>query len=145
MQFRRMTLDDLDQVAAFSMAGLRAHLYPLWPSQEKVRHVVRHFIESETDFHLAAFDGERMVGGIAAAVTEMLWFERCEATVVMFRAQTAGVGAGLLDDMKTWAARDMRIRRVQIACEFDAPKAMARYLAMRGFKHQQVMAVAYKE
>ena len=52
MQFRRMTLDDLDQVAAFSMAGLRAHLYPLWPSQEKVRHVVRHFIESETDFHL---------------------------------------------------------------------------------------------
>jgi hypothetical protein len=143
--YRRVTEADIANIAAFAIAGLRAHLYPLWVSTEKVLHVVRHFINTKRDFQLAAFDGDQIVGAIGAVVTEMLFFERCEATVLIFRATQPGVGAALILEMQAWADEDMRIRRVQFPCEFDATRAMPRYLRMHGFTRQQVLAVAYKE
>lgn len=138
-----MRPEDMETVYRFTVSGLRPHLYPLVLSPEKVRAVIRHFVESPHDFHLAAFDGEEMVGGIAAAVTPMLWFERAQADVVMCRAVRAGVGRRLLGDMMAWARSDMRVKRVVFPLEFDAPRAMGRYLRTLGFEPPQGMAVAF--
>lgn len=143
--YRRITEEDIAPMVDFAITGLRAHLYPMWPSQEKVLHVVRHFINTKRDFQFAAFLDGRIVGALGAVVTEMLFFERCEATVLIFRATVPGVGAELIRRMQEWCASEMRIRRVQFPCEFDAPRSMARYLRMQGFNRQQVLAVAYKE
>lgn len=145
MLYRRLLPSDLEAAQRFCIEGLRPRLYPLWVDPSKVGGVLGHFINSDSDFHLAAFDEQgQIVGGIAAVVSEMLWFERCEATVVMFRAAVPGVGDQLLGALKVWADRNMRVRRIQLPCEFDAKPAMRRYLAMRGFTWPQTMAVLYK-
>lgn len=144
MEYRRITDADIAPMMAYAIEGLRADLYPLWVSKDKVLHVVQHFIRSPRDFQLAAFQDGRIVGAIGAVVSEMLFFERCEASVLIFRATKPGVGSKLIRSMLEWADADMRIRRIQFPCEFDAPRAMPRYLRMHGFTHQQTLAVRYR-
>lgn len=131
-------------MANFCIEGMRVHLYPMRLSLAKVQAAVSHFMYSTSDFHLAAFDGPHVVGGIAAAVTESPWFERCDCTVVMFRAVVPGVGRKLLGAFRNWVDDDMRIRRAFVPLEFDADKRMQRLLARYGFSVTQTVCTHMK-
>lgn len=143
IEYRRIQPVDAAQAAAFAIEGMRPDLYPMRLSQEKVEATIEHFMRSTSDFHLAAFDGDRVVGGIAATVYESPFFERCDATVVMCRATLPGVGRKLVAALKTWAEDDIRIRRVMFQTEFDARPGMLRLL--RGFGFSRVSAVCAME
>ena len=123
---------------------MRPDLYPMLLSLPKINATIRHFSESATDFHLAAFDGARMVGGIAAAVTPLHWFERCAAHVVMGRAVVPGVGRKLIAALKAWADNDMRIRSVQWPQEFHGDPRICRLLERYGFRQQVTTCIYYK-
>ena len=108
----------------------------LRPSPVKVRGVVEHFARTPSDFHLVAFEAGRVVGAIAACVTEMLFFERCEATVVMCQARgTPGVGRELIG----------RLRRVQFPIEIQARPGFERLLRGFGFHAVHKTAIYNKE
>lgn len=140
-----MLPDDVPAVAAFAIEGMRVHKYPgLRVSEPKVRAVVEHFERSHSDFHLCAFKGDELVGAIAAAVVEMPFFERYEAHVVMCRAVEPGSGERLISSLRTWADRDMRIRRVQWPQEFDARPGVARIAARHGFTQRNTNCIYYK-
>lgn len=143
MELRRLRPDDLEQVANYAIEGMRPHLVPLVLSRERVRAVIRHTQSSEQDFHLVAEHDGQIVGAIAALVSPMLWFERWEASVVMCRATHPGAGAQMVRRLMEWARDDPRIKRVVFPIEFDAPRAMARFLRMNGFGAPQGTAVAY--
>lgn len=137
MQYRRLVPGDFAAVAEFAVEGLRPELYTMLLSLPKIHAVIQHFCNSQTDFHLGAFDDKgRLVGGIAAAFNDLLWFERGEAIVVMCRAVVPGVGRELILALKRWADRDMRVRRVQFPLEFDARPGTARLLRSLGFAQQ---------
>lgn len=144
VEFRTITPDDVQQVSDYAITGLRPDLYPMRLSPEKVRATIEHFMRSKSDFHLAAFESGVMVGGIAVAAHESMWFERCDATVVMCRATLPGVGQKLIAALKAWAAEDMRIRRVFFPLEFDADARMARLLSRYGFGVTQTVCVFQK-
>lgn len=144
MEYRRITPADQAQVANFCIDGMRVHLYPMRLSLSKVQATIGHFMYSTSDFHLAAFDGPHVVGGIAAAVSESPWFERADATVVMCRAVVPGVGRKLLARFKEWFDDDIRVRRVIFPLEFDADQRMPRLLARYGFTIAQTMCVHQK-
>lgn len=145
MQFRRLQPQDFEQAQAFAIAGLRPELYPMRLDPGKVRAAIEHFARSPTDFHLGAFEGDRMVGGIAATVHESPWFERCDATIVMFRATLAGVGAALLAGLRTWVDNDVRVRRVFMPLEFDARPGMRRLARRYGFNRTQLVCTFQKD
>lgn len=145
MEYRRITPADVAQVSAFAVEGLRPDLYPMRFSPSKVQATIEHFMRSTGDFHLAAFDGDRLVGGLAAAVYESPWFERCDATVMMCRATAPGVGRRLIAALKAWVEDDMRIRRVFFPMEFDADPRMQRFLSRYGFTQTQVVCAYHKE
>ena len=145
VEYRRIEHHDARQLTEFAIEGLRPHLYPMRLSPEKVHATIEHFMRSNSDFHLAAFDGDRIVGGIAATVYESPWFERCDATVVMCRAIVPGVGRRLLAALKAWVDDDMRIRRVFFPTEFDADARMQRLLARYGFTSTQVVCAYQKD
>lgn len=114
-------------------------------SVEKVRAGIEHFIGSYSDFHLAAFDGDKIVGGIAMAVYESPMWERCEGVVMLCRATDPAAGRELFQTLRAWINNDMRIRRVHFPTEFDAPPAMTRLLRQYGFKRTQVVCAFEKE
>lgn len=134
-------------VAAFAIEGMRADLYPgLRVSEEKVLGVIEHFRKSARDFHLIAVDGGRIVGAIAAAVSQMLFFERCEATVVMCQATAPGAGQHLIGQMVKWARANMMVRRVVFPQEFHAEPRWAEVLERRyGFNMCTTVLVLNKE
>lgn len=144
--FRRITADDIEPMAEFAIEGMRAAAHPaLRVSREKVLAVLRHFLHSHSDFNLAAFNGGRIVGGIAACVSEMPFFERCEAIVVMCQARgEPGVGSELIGRMKSWAKDDFRIRRVQFPEELGARPGFARLLRRHGFDQVQRVCIYTK-
>jgi hypothetical protein len=144
VNFRPITAADLPTVEAFAIEGLRPDLYPLHLSRDKVRAVIGHFAKPNNDFSLAAFDGEQMVGGIAAVVQEQLWFERHEAIVVMCYATVPGVGRTLVRRLMEWVSDEPRVRVVRWPCEFDAPRSMVRLAQMCGFNSFNATASYYK-
>ena len=145
MQYRRITVDDVEQVAAFAAIGLRPHLYPLLHvSMDKVRAVVKHFATSDSDFNLGAFVDGQIVAGIAAVVQPMLYHERSECQVVMCRSESPGAGRHIIKALRDWTDADMRIRRTSFAQEFDVDPRMLKLLARYGFAHQQSVLHYYK-
>lgn len=145
--YRTLQLADVDAVAAFAADGMPSRdAAGLRFSPAKVRSVVEHFAHTPSDFHLVAFDGGQVVGAIAACVTEMLFFERCEATVVMCQARgTPGVGRELIGRLMAWVASDMRVRRVQFPIEIDARPGFERLLRGFGFQAVHRAALFHKE
>jgi hypothetical protein len=140
-----MKPDEYQQVADFAIEGMRCDLYPgLRLQRAKVDHVVQHFGASQSDFHQIAVDGGRVVAALAAAVSDMLFFERSEAHVVMCRSVMPGVGRKLIAALRAWADADMRIRRVQFPQEFHADPRARRMLARYGFT-QQVTTCVYNK
>lgn len=145
MEYRRLTLADIEPVAAFAVEGMRPHLYPAQRlSMEKVRAVVQHFHDSATDFHLLAFDAGRLVAAIAAAVQESLFFERGEAHLVMCRSVAPGAAPAMFRALRTWFDREPRARRMHWPQEFDAPPSMTRLMRRYGFTQSVTTCVLYK-
>lgn len=133
-------------MAAFAIEGMRVDLYPgLELSRLKVEFVTKHFAESFHDFHMVAFEGGRVVGAIAAAVQEPLFFARAEAHVVMCRAVVPGVGRRLIAALRRWADQDARVRRVLFPQEFHADSRALRLLGRYGFTQQMTTCVFNKE
>ena len=133
--YRALQPLDIEPVARFAADGLpMPQSAGVRLSMDKVRAVVRHFAGSASDFHLVAFDGSNVVGAIAACVSEMLFFERCEATVVMCQARgEPGIGRELISRLMAWATSDMRVRRVQFPVEIGARRGFERLLRGHGF------------
>lgn len=145
MEYRRITADEVPAVSAFAIEGMRVDLYPgISVSELKVAFVARHFAESWQDFHLVAFEGGKVVGAIAAAVSDILFFERAEAHVVMCRAVVPGVGRRLIAALRKWADTDDRVRRVLFPQEFHADPRALKLLARYGFT-QQVVSCIYNK
>lgn len=140
--YRALLPQDIEPVARFAAAGMPIPAGAgVRLDMHKIRAVVRHFAHSGSDFHLVAFDGQAVVGAIAACVSEMLFFERCEATVVMCQARGLhGVGRELIGRLMAWARSDMRVRRVQFPIEIQARPGFERLL--RGFGFNQVHRAA---
>ena len=137
--------DEVQQLADFAIEGMQAHRYPLHVSRAKVLAVIEAVRTGANHFGLAAFDGSRIVGAIAALVCDMLFFERCEAHVVMCRAVVPGAGARLIRALQRWAAADMKIRRVHFPVEEGADPRTAKLLTRCGFTRPQTNYLYYKE
>jgi GNAT superfamily N-acetyltransferase len=139
-----ITDEQAHELAQFAVVGLQAHRYPLHVSGAKVAAVVELFRRGAPHFGMVAVQDGRIVGAIAALVSEMLFFERCEAHVVMCRAVVPGVGRHLIRAVRDWARDDMRIRRVLFPIEEGADPRIARLLARYGFDRGQPNAIFYK-
>ena len=144
MEYRRLKPEDRHAVAEFATVGMQAHRYPLRVSAGKVQATVQHFEKSASDFHLVAFDGPTVVGAIAAVVSELPFFERWEAHVVMCRAVVPGVGRRLIAALRAWADQDFRIKRVQFPQEYHADPRALKLLARYGFSQTMTTAIYYK-
>lgn len=146
VEYRRLTLADIEPVAAFAVDGMRPHLYPAQRlSMDKVRAVVRHFHDSASDFHLLAFDAGRLVAAMAAAVQESLFFERAEAHLLMCRATAPGAAPSMFAALRTWFEREPRVRCIRWPQEFDAPPAMTRLMGRYGFRQRAAVCTLYKD
>lgn len=144
MHIRSVQSAEVDLVADFAIEGMRSETVPLVVSRDKVAAVIEHFVRPNRDFNLLAWDGDTLVAGIAVAVSEMLWFERCEAHVIMFRSLKPGVGRTLMRHALAWCKADMRIQRVLWSLEADADLRTTRYAGRYGF-NTQALCVMHKE
>lgn len=125
--YRRLTDADIDAVTDFATEGLDPGRFPLVFSRAKTRSVVEHFSRSTTDFHLVAFDSGRVVGAIAAVVSEMPFFERCEAQIFMLYATVPGVGLKLMRALLGFVNDSLFIRRVVWAQNPDSDPRTASF------------------
>lgn len=142
--YRFATIADIPRLASYAIEGLRPERQQMVLSRPKVEATISHFVHSRSDFSLMAEADGQIVGAIAVLVADMLWFERCEAHVVMCRATKPGVGRELIHRAMQWAWADMRIQRVLWSLEDDAPRATARLARMVGFETSQTLCVAHR-
>lgn len=150
MEYRRITIDDVPQVLALAIEGLQPERVPLVFSRARTEAIVRYFESSDADFHLAAFDGTKVVGLIAAAVADMPFFERGEAHVFVLYATVPGVGRALVRRLLEWFKANPRTQRLVWAQNPGAdPRThrFARWCARQQGAHvtQSTMQCFYKQ
>lgn len=144
IEYRRLTAEDCEPVAAFAIEGMPSH-DGLLLSPQKVRAVVWHFWKSATDFHLVAWEGRKVVGVLAAVVGELLFFERSEAVVVVCQARgVPGVGRELIRRFMAWARESFMVRRVQFPMDLGSRPGYQRLLRRAGFNQTQTVCVMTK-
>jgi hypothetical protein len=146
MEFRRITLEDIERVRPFVVEGMRTHLYPLHLEDAKIDATIQALVDDQRGhWQLAAFENNgRMCGGLGALVCEMPWFERYEAHIIMFRATRPGVGDTLMQRFMQWVRENISVRRVFWPMEFDAPLGMLRLARGYGFNSSHAVASYYK-
>lgn len=145
VELRRLTSEDREAAADFAIVGLRPERVPLLMNRSRVLSVIDGIMSSEQHFHLAAFEDGRIVAGIAVMVTPMLFFERCEAHIVMFFSRKPGAGFRLLREAMRWVRGQPLIRRVLWSLEDDADhERIARIAERHGFKRRHALLAAYK-
>jgi hypothetical protein len=145
LEYRMVTSGEVPQLADFAIEGMQADRFPLHVARDRAVAVIELVRRGAPHFGLAAVQDGRIVGAIAALASEMLFFERWEAHVVMCRAVVPGTGRRLIAAMRKWADDDMKIRRVHFPIEEGADPRMARLLARYGFDRGQSNALFYKE
>lgn len=144
IEYRMVADNEVQQLAAFAIEGMQPHRYPLHVSRFNVVALIRLIQKGEPHFGLAAVRDGEIVGAIAAFVTQMAFFERCEAHVVMCRAVAPGVGRKLISALRSWVDADMKIRRVQFPIEEFADPRIGKLLKRYGFDRVQTNAMYYK-
>ena len=137
IELRSITSADVSAVAGLALEVLReqAEELPVHISAPKVLAAVKFFAEAPPGEHFqrAAFtDDGHCVGAMAALVSEMPFFERCEAQVYFCYAKAPGVGVRLIRKMLDWVKREPRIRRVTwLMNRNEVGERMARVIARR--------------
>jgi len=144
MQFRPVTIEDIDAVEMLAIEGMRPHLYSGHLVPQKIRAAIAHFAKSKTDFNLVAFEDGKPVGAIAAFSNPSMWFERHDAYVCMCFTKRPNIGAHMIDALMKWVDRSFNIRGVIWPQEFDSRPGFARLLRRYGFK-PQTMCVYRKD
>ena len=144
MIYRLATPEDNAELVRFALDALQRQKTPgLLISPSKVEACVRHFTSTEGDFQQVAVQDGRIVAAVAALVTEMPFFERCEAHIYFCWSVVPGAGMRLMRSLMAWFKADFRLRRLVWAMN-EGARPMQGLAARLGFHATTDLYVARK-
>ena len=115
---RKAKPGDLEAITALGIEALEMDAYDnLVISQTKVRDVARHTISAPNDFVWVSVKDDVIVGVFVANIREMLFYERRQASVLMFYCHEAGDGAKLIRKFLKWARSRAIVKLIEFTLE----------------------------
>ncbi len=138
MLIRRATLRDVPAIVDLALEAVSADPLPLVASRERIAIAAQTVIADNGSFCWVAEDDSGIQACVAAEVGPGFWFERMQASVLMFFTRKAGAGVMLLREFARWLKSRPAIKAAIFALEPHADPRIGKLLVRLGFKHQSM-------
>jgi len=118
---RRAVPADIPAIVELAIEALRQGAYEnMVINREKVEAMVRVCLTSPPNFAWIAEHDGQIGGAVGALVHECMFYDRIQATVVMFFCKIRGEGVKLLREFLRWARARPAIKLIAFSLEYDA-------------------------
>lgn len=130
---RRAVLGDIPKLIELSIESVSRDPLPVTISREAMRETLHQVIARQSNFcWVTEKDGE-VVAGVAAMTSYGFWFERQQASVLLYYTRVAGACMPLLREFARWVKSRPAIKLAVFELEPDADPRLERALARLGF------------
>jgi hypothetical protein len=130
---RKATPDDVYGILDLGIEALNTNPYPgLVISNTKIFALAIECISSASHFIMIAEDEDKIVGCVAALVHPMMMYEKSQASVVQFYANSPGCGIKLLREFMKWVDSRPVIKMVCFTLEYRADPRIGKLLRRLG-------------
>jgi len=142
---RQAKPSDIPAIVELGLESLNTEAYDdLVISPERVREVALACVSSSQHFiWVCETDGE-ITGSVAAVVSDMIFYERKQASVVMFLSKTPGEGIKLIRQFLKWARARPIIKMIEFTLEPTADPRIGKLLTRLGLNLKQEMYLQIK-
>src|SRR3990172_4175226 len=118
---RKATTSDIEKLIPLAIEALRIERYPsLVVSKDRIRSMIIEAVSSAQNFARVCERNGELMGAVGAITVPGFWFERYEASVVMFYCKSPGEGMAMLRELLQWFRSRQALKRLTFTCEIDA-------------------------
>lgn len=118
---RKAQPKDVSKIVELGMESLRRNGYEEWfvLDKEKVMDEAKEAVSSPACFVMVSEIAGEIVGVIAARVSPMLFFERSQASVLMFYCRRPGDGTWMMKRLWKWYRGRPAIKRLEFTFDIN--------------------------
>ncbi len=137
MIIRKATPSDIKGIIALGLASLEKDAYEnLIISPDRMQALAQECVSASCNFAWVAEKDGLIVGAVGAIVTDMLFYERKQASVVQFFCNEPGQGVKLLREFMKWCESRPAIKMVCFTLEYNADPRIGLLLNRLGLKQE---------
>ena len=134
---RRATPSDIKGILALGLASLEKDAYEnLVICPEKMELLAKECVSATCNFAWVAEKDGEITGAVCAIVTDMLFYERKQATVLQFFCNQPGEGVKLLREFMKWCEARPAIKMACFTLEYKVDPRIGLVLKRLGLKQE---------
>ena len=130
---RRAQLADVPAIVDLAVESVSRDPLPLRVSRDAMAETANELIRGNQHFAWVAERDGALVAAVGAAATPGFWFERMQASVLMFYCRAPGAGVALLREFARWVKSRPAIKMAVFSLEPGADPRIEKLLARLGF------------
>lgn len=128
---------DIPGIVALGLASLEKDAYEnLIISPDKAKALAQECVSATCNFAWVVEKDGEIVGAVCAIVTDMLFYERKQASVVQFFCNEPGQGVKLLREFMKWCESRPAIKMACFTLEYNADPRIGLLLTRLGLKQE---------
>ena len=132
---RKATPGDIPAIVELGIEALRQDAYDeLLIAPDKVRRMAVECVSSANNFAWVCESDGRVQGAVVALVHELMFYERKQASCVMFYCKVPGEGVKLMREFLRWARNRPAIKLIVFTLERRADPRIGKLLTKLGLK-----------
>ncbi len=134
---RKATPSDIKGIVALGLASLEKDAYEnLLISPDRVMAIAQECVSATCNFSWVAEKDGEIVGAVCAIVTDMLFYERKQASVIQFFCEEPGDEVKLLREFMKWCESRPAIKMVCFTLEYNADPRIGLLLKRLGLTQE---------
>ncbi len=130
---RPARIADVPEIVDLAVESVTREPLPVRVDRAAMAETARTLIAGNQHFAWVAEDGGKVVAAVGAAAQPGFWFERLQASVLMFYCRAPGAGIALLREFARWVKARPAIKMAVFSLEPNADPRVEKLLARLGF------------
>lgn len=133
VSIRRAVAGDIARIVELAVASVSLNPIPVVIDREGMAATAKELIAGNQHFAWVAVEDGVIVGAVGAAAQPGFWFERLQASVVMFYTSRPGAGIQLLREFARWVKSRPAIKLAVFSLEPEMDPRIGVLLQRLGF------------
>lgn len=129
---RRATHKDIDAIIELAIESVSKDPLPVRIDRDAMRAMALEGLGPTHFLWVAEVDG-KVEGAVGAYVQRGFWFERMQASVLLFYSRVPGAGAALIREFARWVKSRPAIKLAVFSLEHNADPRLGKFLRRLGF------------
>ena len=144
MIFRKATLGDVDAIVEIAVQSVSNDPLPLKIDREAMAAMARECLGPAHFVWVTEQDG-KVIACVGAHVSPGFWFQRLQASVLLYYSLVPGAGLPLLREFAKWVTSRSGIKMAIMELEPNVDPRLVRFLKRQGFARESLNLTYVRE